>query len=143
MHVALQNFSAETPVYGNSPIWNPCSVVQIATVDQDGQPAKDFVDFGFGECMGGGPQGLWRYPKGTAVPLEVSLKAKGLLPRRPGRFAVTVTWSPYAGADDVCKRCELPTNFDLDRYYVTVHSQPPVFVVKEETNHSLLTEPPR
>jgi hypothetical protein len=49
VHVALQNFSAETPIYGNSPIWNPCSVVQIAIVDQDGQPAKDF---GFGECMG-------------------------------------------------------------------------------------------
>ena len=92
---------------------------------------------------GGGPQGLWRYPKGTAVPLEVSLKAKGLLPRRPGRFAVTVTWGPYAGADDVCKRCELPTDFDFDKHYVDVHSQPPVFVVKEETNHSLLTEPPR
>ena len=143
VHVALQNFSAEIPIYGNSPTWRPCSTVQIAIVDQDGQPVKAFRNFGFGPCMEGGPSGLWRYPKGVAVPLELSLKAKGLLPDGPGRFAVTVTWSPYAGTDDTCTLCELPADFDFDNHYATVNSQPAAFVVEEKANQSLPTEPPR
>jgi hypothetical protein len=132
LHIAMENFSADVPILSLSPIWTPCSLVGVEVRNR--QTGQVLQPGGF-ICTEGGPGGLWRYVKGSAVRLEKSLKNEGLLPAEPGMYSVTVKWQTYEGNDDTCNPCEGPTGpFGLpnDRRYALVQATAEFRVVSKD-----------
>jgi len=126
LHVALKNFEASVPIYGQSPIWHPYAAVKIEVREANGQYVQPHCPRPF---MDGGPMGLSRFPKGMIVPLEYSLDDMGFLPDHDGTFTVWATWRTYQGTDDACHMCEAPDGFDAEKPYAVVRSQVKTFRV--------------
>jgi hypothetical protein len=40
LHIAVENFDAEVPIYGFSPLWNPLAAVKIEVRESNGRPVK-------------------------------------------------------------------------------------------------------
>jgi len=98
LHVALENFDADVPIYGFQPIWDPCSVIAIEVLDAAGKTLATDERFPQSSlCMGHGR--ILPYPKGELFPLETTLKSEGWLPKRTGTFTVVVKWSPAQGSE--------------------------------------------
>jgi hypothetical protein len=131
LHIALENVSAEAPIYGKSTVLRPGEVVQVDVFDASGKRLDHSTRPPNSLWISGGPGRLARYPKGTVVPLELSVGSVSFLPDHPGRFTVVATWAPYKGYDDTCESCELPSDFDPAKHYAQVHSAPVTFVVRE------------
>jgi len=97
LHIALENFSADVPVVGMTPLWDPGMVVTIQVRDACQNPIKSS---GRRFYMG---HGRWlSYRRGVVVPMEETLKDEGLLPAEPGTYTVTVTWSPHTCTGPDC-----------------------------------------
>lgn len=99
LHIALENFSADDPVVGMTPLWDPGMVVTIDVLDANQNPIKRSD----GRRYTG--HGRWlTYEKGVVVPMEETLSNVGLLPTELGTFTVTVTWSPHTCTGPDCGR---------------------------------------
>ena len=99
LHIALENFRADDPVVGMTPLWDRGMVVTIDVFDAYQNPIKRSD----GRRYGG--HGHWlAYEKGVVVPMEETLTNVGLLPTEPGSFTVTVTWSPHTCTGPDCGR---------------------------------------
>jgi hypothetical protein len=101
LHIALENFDSQVPIFGASPIWNPCTVVRIQVQDLQGRlvPENERYHDRF-ICTGGGPLGPKLYAKGEFVSLEQKLRGQGWLPNHPGVFMVVVDWPTSTGPAD-------------------------------------------
>jgi len=102
LHIGLENFAAEQPVLTFNPNWDACCVYEVLVRDACEHPVKKSQVIWIGHH--GGP--LMPYSKGKIVPIESALSEQGQLPKTPGRYSVTVTWSPWTYADDSCDHCE-------------------------------------
>jgi hypothetical protein len=120
LHIAMENFDADVPILGESTIWHPCDAAGVDVRDKCSHPIKKSQGIEF-ICMGSGPMGLWRYPKKAVVPFESTLRPIGLLPEQPGNYTVSATWSPFAGNDDTCNLCPVPSGLDYQSPYAEVH----------------------
>lgn len=109
LHLAVENFSASVPIYGASPVFNPCDLLEVQVRDSAGRLVSGINPW---LCRGGGPSGAWRYPKDKLIPLEWSLFPLGMLPDRPGIYSVVTTWEPFQGTDDSCEFCQV-TPYDV------------------------------
>jgi len=89
LHIAMENFSADAPVVGPTPIWDAGFVVGIAVRDACQNPIKRS-----GGKLYTGHGRMLPYAKGVVVATERTLKNEGLLPAEPGTYSVTVTWCP-------------------------------------------------
>jgi hypothetical protein len=108
IHLAIENFDAESPVYSPDPVWDPCNVVQIEVQDAQGRPLPYdslFQDFSF--CSGHGSE-LRPYEKGKIVPFERTLRGEGWLPNRVGTYTVAITWAPWDGPSKSAPLVDLP-----------------------------------
>jgi hypothetical protein len=91
LHLAVENFDAESPIYGRA----ECGIVRIEVRDADGQPLRyDERFFDISICSGHG-LGLVPYARGEILPLETSLRTEGWLPNRVGTYTVAVSWSVW------------------------------------------------
>ncbi len=98
LHLAVENFGAEVPIYGWDPVWDPCMEVGIEVRDASGRPLpinERFPNWSICTGHGFGPRKL--YAKGKVVPLERTLGREGWLPNHPGAYTVVITWSPCTG----------------------------------------------
>jgi hypothetical protein len=120
LHIALENFDADIPVYGFSPLWNPFAAVKIEVRESNGQPVKQTCNRVW---TSGGPAAMWRYPKEMIVPVERSLAGDGFLPDHPGNFTVSVAWKVFRGEDDTCAACQVSDSFDFTKPYVIARSR--------------------
>lgn len=116
LHLVVQSFDAEVPVYSGDPVWDPCSVVLIEVLDAAGRRVPDnerSPDWSF--CSGHG-RGPIPYVKGKVVAMERSLAGEGWLPNYPGTYTVVLTWTPSASANKDASTTETPA--DLKPYAV-------------------------
>jgi hypothetical protein len=91
LHLAVENFDAESPIYGRA----ECGIVRIEVRDADGHPLRyDERFFDISICSGHG-LGLVPYARGEIFPLETSLRTEGWLPNRVGTYTVAVSWSVW------------------------------------------------
>jgi len=101
LHIALENFDSEVPVFGASPVWDPCSVVRVQVQDLQGRLVSENERYHDRfPCMGGGPIGPKLYAKGEFFSLEQRIRGQGWLPNRPGVFTVVVDWPTSTGPAD-------------------------------------------
>ena len=99
LHLAVENFDAEVPIYGWDRVWDPDMAVGIEVQGAGGRrlAANDrFPNRSFHMDHGFGPTKL--YAKGMVVPLERTLGEDGWLPNHPGAYTVVVTWAPCTGS---------------------------------------------
>jgi len=130
LYVVLENVSAADPIYGEpfrpQPAfdYNFFSSAKITVQDEDG-PLLPSRAIAIGDlAMSGGPLSCPApYPLGEPMRTEKSLRRVRLLPREPGTYKITVTWSPYA--KDV-PSCEPYLN--LNGAAVTPPPKPSVYV---------------
>jgi len=116
LHIAMQNFAAGVPIFGDSPIWDP-PAVKVEVRDACGvplTPSDEAIWTGHGLCA--------TYAPGQPVSNELTLRQMGLLPKVPGSYTVVVTWKPLTGAS-----CDSPKS-----PYATVESSPVSFRVVDE-----------
>lgn len=130
MHLAIENFDAETEVYGPSPVWDPCSIVGIEVQDSMGRPLSPgelLPSWSVCSGHGFGPQ---PYLKGEIVPLERGLRAEGWLPDGPGTYTLVVTWTPWAPSNNTSTGTP-PTEL---KFYVTARATVTIHVVTDESH---------
>jgi hypothetical protein len=127
LHLAVENFDAEVPVYSWDPLWDPCMTVGLEVLDASGNllslneryPRRSF-------CIGHG-LGQRPFAKGIVVPIERTLGGEGWLPNHPGTYTVVVTWVPRESA--IAKALPpRPAREDLKPYAV-VHAVATIHVV--------------
>jgi hypothetical protein len=97
LHLAIEDFDADVPLYTWDPLWDPCMVVGIEVQDAAGHPLsadERFPDSSICTGHGFGPR---PFQKGKVVPLERTLRAEGWLPNHPGKYTIVLTWSPCSG----------------------------------------------
>ena len=98
LHLAIEDFDADVPIYSWDPLWDPCFVVAIEVQDIGGRALSESERFPLSSiCMGGHGFGPRPIAKGEVIPLEKSLRGEQWLPNHPGRYVVVVTWAPCAG----------------------------------------------
>ena len=93
LHIALENFSATTPVHSWSPLWDPGMATTLNVLDAQGSPLKQgeacfnmYTGHGFGPTM---PVVL-----GKPVYIEDACTSGFLqAPLKPGLYTFVVTWS--------------------------------------------------
>lgn len=132
LHLAIQDFDADVPLYTWDPIWDPCMVVGIEVQDAAGHTLPAHERFPNSSiCMGHG-FGPKPFPKEKIVPMERTLRAEGWLPNRPGTFTVVLTWSPCFGW-----RKETPTGWEADlKPYAVVYAKATIHIVSEAGSFS-------
>jgi hypothetical protein len=95
LHIAIENFEAEVPVYSMDIGGDPCEVVRIEVLDAVGHsvpPEARFPNMTVCTGHGWGPK---PYSKGQIFTLERTLANEGWLPNHPGMYTVMVTWAPF------------------------------------------------
>jgi hypothetical protein len=101
LHIAVENFDSQVPVFGPSPVWDPCSVVRVQVQDLQGRLVSENERYhDLFACTGGGPIGPKLYAKGEFVSLEQKIRGQGWLPNHPGVFTVVVDWPTSTGPAD-------------------------------------------
>lgn len=128
LHLAIEDFDADVPVFSWDPLWDPCMVVGIEVQDAGGYPLPVNERFPNSSiCMGHG-FGPRPFPKGKAVPMERKLRAEGWLPNHPGRYKIVITWAPCFG-----RKSDPPTGVrDADlKPYAVVHATATIHLVSE------------
>jgi hypothetical protein len=99
LHLAVQNFDAEVPVYSGDPVWDPCSVVTVEVQDAAGHRVPDNERSPNWSICSGHGRGPIAYVKGKVVPMERTLGGEGWLPNHPGTYAIVLTWAPCTGVE--------------------------------------------
>ncbi|MGA2135997.1 MAG: hypothetical protein ABSH50_27220 [Bryobacteraceae bacterium] len=134
LHLAVENFDAEVPVYSWDPLWDPCMVVGLEVHDASGNPLPVNERFpSWSVCMvhGFGPR---PYAKGIVVTLERTLGGEGWLPNHGGTYTVVVTWAPWAAANAKALPPR-PAEEDLKPYAV-VRAEATIHVVNGNASRS-------
>jgi hypothetical protein len=132
LHIAAEVLSAEKPVYGEpfrrrgAFFGTIASSFHLSIMDENGplpgteRRANLYVP-GFGSsgpAVCPGP-----LPVGKVIPSDKSLKALGLLPRRPGTYQLMVAWSPYRTNLSSCDSVSNNNAVQLEKPFVTAKSQ--------------------
>jgi hypothetical protein len=127
LHLAIEDFDADVPLYAWDPVWDPCMVVGIEVQDAAGHPLPVNERFPNSSiCMGHG-RGPRPFQKGKVAPLERNLRAEGLLPNHPGAYTIVLTWSPCFGSGK-----ETPTWWVADlKPYANVRAKATIRVLSE------------
>jgi len=100
LHLAVENFDAEVPVYGEDPLWDPCAAIGIEVQGSEGRQLgvnERFPQWSICTGHGVGPR---TFAKGQIVPLERTLGTEGWLPNRPGIYTIVVTWATCSGSEN-------------------------------------------
>ena len=97
LHLAIEDFDANVPLYTWDPLWDPCMVVGIEVQDAAGHPLSVDERFPNSSICTGHGFGPRPFQKGKVVPLERTLRAEGWLPNHSGTYTIVLTWSPCAG----------------------------------------------
>jgi hypothetical protein len=127
LHLAIEDFDADVPLYTWDPLWDPCMVVGIEVKDAAGHPLPVNERFPNSSICTGHGFGPKPFAKGKVVPLERELRAEGWLPNHPGTYTIVLTWSPCSGW-----RKETPTGWVADlKPYTVVHAKATIHVVSE------------
>lgn len=98
LHMAIENFDADVPVYGPNPIMDECWSVGLKVLDSAGKevsPQDRFEDF-WG-CNGHGFPPT-AFEKGKLYPLEWHLESMGWLPKRTGTYTIVLSWCTSTGS---------------------------------------------
>jgi hypothetical protein len=127
LHMAIEDFDAEVPIFSWDPLWDPCAAINIEVQDTTGRPLPQAERFPrSGNCMGHGIA-PGPFPKGKPVPIEWTLSRMGWLPNHPGTYAVVVTWGPSAAADNTAR-------YGVDRIemksYAVVHGSATIHILE-------------
>jgi hypothetical protein len=131
LHLAVQNFDAEVPLYSGDPVWDPCSVVVIEVQDAAGHRVPDNERSpNWSLCMGHG-RGPIPYVKGKVVPLERTLGGEGWLPNHPGTYSIVLTWAPTTGSEPPAEAIGI-FRYDL-KPYAAVHATATIHIVSADT----------
>jgi len=110
LHIVFENVSAADPIYGEPYRARPAFDVyfsssgKVTVQDEDGPliPTRPVTVADL--PTGGGPLRCPEpYSQGTPVRFEKSLNRVRLLPREPGTYKITVTWSPYTEDISTCQ----------------------------------------
>lgn len=128
LHLAIEDFAADVPLFSWDQVWDPCMVVGIEVQDAAGHPLGVNERFPHSSICTGHGFGPRPLPKGKIVPIERNLRAEGWLPNRPGTYNVVVSWAPCFG-----RRDDLPSGkwvADLKPYAV-VHATATIHVLSE------------
>ena len=128
LRMALKNFSSDAPVAsGELPCFAGLSFrVRVATGIE--RESHEMMCSGHGWLIG--------YPKGVVVPVGgVTLKNLGLLPDRPGKYTLEVTWPAQAKKDTKPENESKPHSFFGATLipYATVNSDPVQFEIVSTT----------
>jgi len=99
LHIAIQNLSANLPVYSIDPSWDACSAVGVEVRGSLGQPQPAEARLPQTGSCGGFGFGLQPFGKGRMATLERELGIMGWMPKDPGDYTVVVTWNPCITAD--------------------------------------------
>jgi hypothetical protein len=127
LHLAIEDFDADVPLYTWDPLWDPCMVVGIEVQDAAGHALPVNERFPNSSICTGHGFGPRPFQKGKVVPLERKLRAEGWLPNHPGTYAIVLTWSPCSGW-----RKETPTGWEADlKPYAVVHAKATINIVSE------------
>lgn len=127
LHLAIEDFDADVPLYTWDPLWDPCWVVGIEVQDAAGHPLPVNERFRRSSICTGHGFGPRLFQKGKVVPLERNLRAEGWLPNHPGTYIIVLTWSPCFGS-----RKETPTGWVADlKPYANVHAKATIRVLSE------------
>lgn len=97
IHIAVEDFDANLPLYAWDPLWDPCMAIGIEVEDAAGHPVppeQRMPNWSF--CMGHG-FGPRPVAKGKVIPIERSLGGAGWLPNRPGTYTLIVKWATCSG----------------------------------------------
>lgn len=98
LHIALENVSADAPVHGWSPSWDPGDAISLALLDEAGKVvASDRMDESFGTMSGHGFGPSEQFDKGRLVPIERTYYGSWH-PVEPGAYTFVVKWSPLIGS---------------------------------------------
>ena len=127
LHLAIEDFNADVPLYTWDPVWDPCMVVGIEVQDAAGHPLPTNERFPNSSiCMGHG-FGPKPFPKGKVVPMERTLRGEGWLPNQPGKYTIVLTWFPCFGS-----RKDTPTGWVAHmKPYAVVQAKATIHVVSE------------
>jgi len=94
LHIAIQNLSADPPVYSESPVWDPFFTVGIQVLDNRGQPLASEARLPATGIITGHGRGLMPFEKGKPAFLEWALGGLGWLPKNPGSYTIVASWTP-------------------------------------------------
>jgi hypothetical protein len=131
LHLAIEDFNADVPLYTWDPVWDPCMVVGIEVQDAAGHPLSANERFPNSSICTGHGFGPKPFPKGKVVPLERTLRAEGWLPNQPGKYTIVLSWSPCSGS-----RKETPTGWVANmKPYAVVHAKATIDVVAGSVSH--------
>lgn len=130
LHLAIEDFDADVPVFAWDALWDPCMVVGIEIRDAEGHPLQAnerLPNWSICTGHGFGPRPI---AKGKIIPFERSLGAEGWLPNHPGTYNVVITWAPCfapkKGASAKGRHGDLRT-------YAVVHAMATIHVVGGDT----------
>jgi len=99
LHLAIEDFDADVPLYTWDPLWDPCMVVGIELQDAAAAlPLSADERFPNSSICTGHGFGPRPFEKGKVVPLERTLRGEGWLPNHPGTYTVVLKWSPCFGS---------------------------------------------
>ncbi|HUE01083.1 MAG TPA: hypothetical protein VMR62_16035 [Bryobacteraceae bacterium] len=99
LHLAVEDFDAEVPIYAWDPLWDPCVAIGLEVRHASGNPLpadERFPNWSFCTGHGLGPRPV---AKGKAIPLERTLGEEGWLPNHAGTYTIVVIWAPCADAN--------------------------------------------
>ena len=134
LHMAVENFDADVPVYGWDPVWDPCEIVGIEVQDAGGRALPTDERFpNWSICTGHGLGPIKLYAKGKVVPLERTLGADGWLPNHPGTYTVLISWGPCGGSKHDAATADSPAALEP---LAVVHATATIHIVSGASTHS-------
>jgi len=92
LHLAIEDFNADVPLYTWDPRWDPCMVVGIEVQDAAGHSLSTDERFPNSSICTGHGFGPRPFEKGKVVSLERTLRGEGWLPDHPGTYTIILTW---------------------------------------------------
>jgi len=107
LHIAIENVSNANPIYSepflpsDPELSDAMASIHIVVQDEDG-PLQQFSTWDELDTSHGQIACPNRIEQGKTLTFEKSLARIGLLPRAPGKYKITLTWSPYTANSNDC-----------------------------------------
>jgi TonB family protein len=136
LHIFVENVSARAPIYGGPFALSPgfgghSQDGSIEVQDLDGPLPRGSVPLRYLPMSGGPLTCPAAFVRRQVVPETRTLSQAGLLPDKPGRYKITVTWAPYMSRDRRCKPYnpvdpgfQLYASADSNAVFVTIIAPP-------------------
>ncbi len=124
LHLAIEDFDANLPLYSWDPVWDPCMTVGIQVLGLDGHPlarGARYPDISLCSGHGFGPR---PFAQGKIVPIERTLANEGWLPNHLGTYKIVVSWAACSGSKDQAQVPDLNRKLKLyavARAEATIH----------------------